>query len=99
MLVQGVMHAEVLLGGSLKTKNEFLIVSGLSPDSFLGLRFLVEYNCVVDTMQKQHVVNCSSETCKLDMKKTDRRDSVEVVVFTESIHKSLAIIENKKTTW
>ena len=96
MPVQGVMHAEVRLGGSLKTKDEFLIVSGLSPDLLLGLRFLVENNCVVDTMQKQLVVNCSSETCKLDMKITDRRDPVEVVEFTESIHKSLASIENRK---
>ena len=96
MPVQGVMHAEVLLGESLKTRDEFLIVSGLSPDLLLGLGFLVENNCVVDTMQKQLVVNCSSETCKLDMKITDRRDPVEVVEFTESIHKSLTSFGNRE---
>ena len=69
MPVQEDMHAKVLLGGSLKTKDEVFIVSGLSPDLLLGLRCLVENNCVMDTMQKQLVVNCASETCKLDIQK------------------------------
>ena len=74
----------------------FLIVSRLPLDLLLGLRFVVENNCVVDFMQKQVVVNCSFVTCKLDIKITDRRDPVEVVELTESIQNSLPSFETRK---